>query len=153
MTPEEITVIQARCDAATPGPWEIAGQFVIGGDNEYIQSGAIDEYGEPEGEYAVSLIGMVGPGHDADREFIAYARTDVPALLTALAAERIRSLRAVYLIAHHPEWCYPNGEPRETIPPGVDRIADILLGIDDETEAIIAARRDIPNTEVPDAPL
>ena len=69
--------IQARADAATRGPWSI---WRSGTD--YPQSVVANDDG-------LSLVAetFTGPQHPAaDAEFIAHARTDVPALGAALRA-------------------------------------------------------------------
>lgn len=78
MTGVDVEHTKALEAAATPGPWEI-----IGG-NEYL-TGVDIGVGSPEG------IG------DADAEFIAHARTAVPALVAAV--ERVQALHFQYLPA------------------------------------------------------
>lgn len=78
MSDDELDVIQARADAATPGPWRLSGS------KSYI----IPSHGEP---YKVAQLGgtVDNPGlisREDDRlphdtEFITYAREDVPALV------------------------------------------------------------------------
>ena len=76
----DLDVIKARCEAATPGPWYVdrGGEF----DDPYysIPSVCRDRYGDN------SL--MVG-SDKATAEFIAHARTDVPALVAEV--ERLRA--------------------------------------------------------------
>jgi len=92
----ERAAIQERVDKATPGPWELAanGPWIGAGDYAY------DEVLAPA---QVQCMAYCYGGSsqieisEADREFIASARTDIPALLAALKeaeAERDR-LRAV----------------------------------------------------------
>lgn len=72
MIPEQLDAIQARADAASKGPWHIDG-----GPDEaknvitYTSGGGIIV-----GTYIADMV-----EHDEDAEFIAAARTDVPALL------------------------------------------------------------------------
>ena len=71
--------IEARANAATPGPWE-AGcndrhmHYVTTENEEFCQT------------YGPELYDSQGFFSDADTEFIAHARTDVPALVAALRA-------------------------------------------------------------------
>jgi hypothetical protein len=77
MTDEQIKAIEARCAAATPGPWraehkredDYAAQVTAGKD------GTIADL-----EHAYDEQDMI------DATFIAHARTDIPALLAALKA-------------------------------------------------------------------
>ena len=80
--PPDIAAIKARADAATPGPWH-------------------DEHTDPWGCVLSGDYGWIAPRgwpqYDvdteqgkADAEFIAHARTDVPALLAALDAAQQR---------------------------------------------------------------
>lgn len=75
MSEERLDAIQARVDGATTGPWDDqpnwtdTARVVLNGDGE-------------------ALWDAVGLMADADSEFIAHAREDVPALLTEV--ERLR---------------------------------------------------------------
>lgn len=70
--------MRRRAEAATPGPWSIS---------QYPQSAFVHAGGG----------GTFGPARKPDAEFIAHARTDVPALLDALGAAEaeVDRLRAV----------------------------------------------------------
>lgn len=76
----DLDAIKVRCEAATPGPWFVdrGGEF----DDPYYSIPAVcrDKYGDN------SL--MVG-SDKATAEFIAHARTDVPALVDEV--ERLRA--------------------------------------------------------------
>lgn len=82
MTDEELGEIKARCLAATAGPWA---SFIEGRDHEggssFIMVG-------DEGSRAddIELTGAT----EADQDFIAHARQDVPALL-----EEVKRLKAL----------------------------------------------------------
>lgn len=80
MTAEERAAAWARCNAATAGPWVSMKGFVRGPDNE---------------PWVL---------HKPDRDFIAHARTDLPAALAGLNAadEKIARLRA--LLGQCEEW-------------------------------------------------
>jgi hypothetical protein len=76
MTDQELDQIRARCDRASPGPWKawIEGRDHTSGSS-FVQTGGND-------------IEMTG-ATDADYDFIAAARQDIPRLL-----EEVRRLRA-----------------------------------------------------------
>ena len=81
MTDEELAGIEARCNAATAGPWEVSGRgfgywAVI---CEYPHSPAVD-----------------GCCSRENATFIAHARTDVSALLA-----EVRRLRGLVKAAYH----------------------------------------------------
>ncbi|WP_250504863.1 hypothetical protein [Bowdeniella massiliensis] len=90
ITDDELDEIQARADAATPGPWVAIGNSVAQEVNQCTCAGHIPCYGhEP-------YCGLEGPvilqAYPTDATFAAHARTDVP----RLTAE-IRRLREMYL--------------------------------------------------------
>ena len=77
--------IEARANAATEGPWEWEGksdEMWPQGENSLMATGGA------EPEYVLMAWGYDAYGItaecDADAEFIAHARTDVPALVAAL---------------------------------------------------------------------
>ena len=72
--------IQARCDAATPGPWELFDEKNPKSKTVCGNNGAI----------AVGIL-------PKDADFIAYARTDIPALL-ALNAEKDAEIERLKMI-------------------------------------------------------
>jgi hypothetical protein len=76
---ERLVEIEQRCAAATPGPWE-AGARHDYEDQDEVSGCGWDVDGPPE----PSLRGMFS--NRADAKFIAHARTDIPALLSALRA-------------------------------------------------------------------
>ena len=85
MTEEELVEIEARAAAATPGPWEWnGGQFedarLQWGDKFVLFASLYMPRGNWEAYVDVS---------DADMDFIAAARSDVPALVA-----EVRRLRA-----------------------------------------------------------
>lgn len=71
MTDLDLDAIRQRAEAATPGPWGYWGQGWIAPESDPQR----DPVGVPQ-----NLI----PRHDADAEFIASARTDIPALLAKI---------------------------------------------------------------------
>jgi len=81
VTPEELAVIKARTEAATPGPWAVpvANVFrVIAPEEEH--------HNPPHGltpPYPWHIVCKMSDfdGEATDAEFIAHARTDVPALV------------------------------------------------------------------------
>jgi BMFP domain-containing protein YqiC len=74
----DLDAIRARCDAATPGPW---------GFSRYEKRYLLDETTDVVGEVAPGSTGAaitvfaVATGALEDADFIARARTDIPALL------------------------------------------------------------------------
>jgi len=92
MTRLDLAAIRARCEAATKGPWCVSTVSFANGNTVVEAITGVgepqwSEYGEGEGEwYTDSLVlvetdaGVYGPTLP-DAQFIAAARTDVPALL------------------------------------------------------------------------
>ena len=82
MTDKELEQIELRCKAATPGPWV---SFVEGRDHtsgsNFIMTGERENRGED-----IELSGAT----DADQDFIAHARQDIPMLLDEIA--RLKAL-------------------------------------------------------------
>lgn len=78
--------IKKRCDAATSGPWRaMHGDSYSAYPSVMRQNGphfTLLDAAEPDGENAEADFRY--PGADADADFIAHARTDVPALAQAL---------------------------------------------------------------------
>lgn len=79
MTDEQLAAIRDRCEAATEGPWEKITERPGGRLWQNIRVVAFD------GKYTICGDTVI-----ADAEFIAAARTDVPALLDEI--ERMRGL-------------------------------------------------------------
>ena len=75
LTEEEIQTIKSRCDQAAAGPWRsfIEEREKISGSS-FVQTGGEDFY----------LTGAT----DADQDFIAHARQDIPRLIAEI--ERLR---------------------------------------------------------------
>lgn len=69
--------IEARANAATPGPWEA-------GCNDRRMYHVVTENEEFCQTYGPELYDSQGFFSDDDTEFIAHARTDVPALVASL---------------------------------------------------------------------
>lgn len=93
MTDGELTAIEARCNAATPGPWTFAHGGLPGDDGWSLRS-------DNAAADVVKLVAECWPcsihGGQKHREelrfngdFIAHARTDVPALI-----DEVKRLRA-----------------------------------------------------------
>lgn len=66
MTPEYLTAIEQRANAATPGPWRLDHGDVIADEPGYGP---------------VGIAEVIGVRDTADAAFIAKAREDVPSLL------------------------------------------------------------------------
>lgn len=84
MTPEELKAIENRCNKATPGPWRAChegkcscGQIWSQQVDAPVADVTRGEWGDPGLPY-----GQI-PNHyaEANADFIAHARTDIPALL------------------------------------------------------------------------
>lgn len=86
VTRPDLDAIQARVDAATPGPWYV---------DEIPETGECRVLfdADPEGQPTHMPV-TSGGSHRGDADLIAHARQDVPALLAALAAERARADQA-----------------------------------------------------------
>lgn len=74
MTDEELNIIEARANAATEGPWRYEDDAVIevrsGGDAWICQT-----FSKGEEDFI---------NHKGNGEFIAHARTDIPALIAEI---------------------------------------------------------------------
>jgi len=88
-TVDQLAAIEARAQAATEGPWK-ASDFGHPGRDEpssiIIHKGAFNWRAIHDGEYVAAMTAWDSQ-EDADADFIAHARTDVPALL-ALVREQ-----------------------------------------------------------------
>lgn len=69
MTPEELAEIERRLDAVTPGEWELS-RYDHGGGRIW--------------DAATKRVLIADLYQEGDREFIAHARSDVPALIAEL---------------------------------------------------------------------
>lgn len=76
LTPEAIAEIEARCKAATPGPWY---RPRGSGGRDVVWAGDYADEGEPD----LRLCTEESANPEADAAFIAHAREDVPRLLAA----------------------------------------------------------------------
>jgi hypothetical protein len=85
----ELDQLALRCDAASKPPWQsfIEGRDHWGGDN-FIRVGGMDD-SEPDMYVSRSTAEGSLPASDADLDFIARARQDLPLLLA-----EVRRLRA-----------------------------------------------------------
>lgn len=82
LTEDKLGDIEARCSAATPGPWQsfVEGRDHFGG-SDFIRTGGLDD-SCPDIELTGATV--------ADQDFIAGARQDVPRLI-----EEVRRLRGL----------------------------------------------------------
>lgn len=80
MTEAELEAIEARANAATPGPWFDIDQFEEDYPVEIALTNDPGKYGHEQKRSEFT---------DADRDFIAHARTDIPTLVA-----EVRRLRA-----------------------------------------------------------
>jgi hypothetical protein len=89
LTDAALEQIERRCNAASKPPWQsfVEGRDHWGGDN-FIRVGGMDD-SEPD-MYVSRAVGRgLAPASDADLDFIASARQDLPRLLA-----EVRRLRA-----------------------------------------------------------
>jgi hypothetical protein len=92
---DEVERIRARADAATPGPW-IANESIPANRYQvlWFDGELCDCCNEPDWARAHLLADFFkAERSEADALFAAQARTDIPRLLDALAAERARRER------------------------------------------------------------
>lgn len=85
MTDDELRAIEERANAATDGPWGVWGQHgyfdIVTGSGDAMKPVVFDDARRDENAMY-------------NAEFAAAARTDVPALIAALKAERVTSAEA-----------------------------------------------------------
>lgn len=85
----DLDEVRRRVEAATPGPWDVI-RDPSDEDNTIIRAvaGWFEAYGQRQ--YGVRYVAELAEGNptEADAEFIAAARTDIPALLADLGAAR-----------------------------------------------------------------
>lgn len=87
MSDDELDAIEQRCAAASPGPWE---SFIEGRD--HVSGDTIIRIGGPVGdEPDMYVYRERDKASDADYDFIAHARQDVPRLLAEI--RRLRNGR------------------------------------------------------------
>jgi hypothetical protein len=84
----ELDAIEARCQAASPGPWRafVEGRDHWGGD-DFIRVSDLGE--EPDMYVSRAAEAGLRPASPADLDFIAAARQDIPKLLAEV--RRLRS--------------------------------------------------------------
>lgn len=110
MTPitEWLDAAQARCDAATEGPWR-GHSFGLAGEDEpssiVVHTGEFAWGDVYEGRFLFSTPGADSQEWD-DADFVASARTDTPRLIAAL-----RTVLAPHCLhdcsPEHGSWCSP----------------------------------------------
>ncbi|MHC0440949.1 hypothetical protein [Flavobacterium sp. 3-210] len=88
MTDQDLKEIEDRCNAATKGPWTsfIEGRNHESGDS-FIMTG-IKEGDDICGKYRGEDIYLTG-ATNADQDFIAHARQDIPRLIQAVRQLRL----------------------------------------------------------------
>lgn len=85
MNAEQLTEIQARCNAATPGPW------MAGALNPYRDRAVIYQTSEAQkvNRFHWQVRAVCREVRACDADFIEHARVDIPALLAEV--ERLRA--------------------------------------------------------------
>lgn len=78
MTDEQLAEIKARCEAATPGPWTNRRDRRVIRTTRYVSDVIAHVEQQPYNDYV----------HFQNGDFIAHARTDIPALVAEV--ERLR---------------------------------------------------------------
>lgn len=97
LTPDDLARIEELAEKATPGPWNAGGYSDYPGDEgSAITAGAEGTMEERGIAYAVEYSWTTPESCKADAEFIAAARTAVPALVAGVRSrdERIAELEA-----------------------------------------------------------
>jgi len=108
----ELDQIKARLQAATPGPWEadtgVRGDCVVWGPNGRFLMNA---QAEPHWiEYPGEKRSVSFDVDRRDAEFIAHARTDVPALLALVRAQQAKLDAAADLISEWEKFAGPGSQ-------------------------------------------
>lgn len=103
MTEEELQAIEARANAATPGPWaweptgEKCNSWCMGTVYPAHEGRIVEVFDEETQRYREKpeVVDYIASGGDssslADPNFIAHARTDVPALIAEVRMQRARA--------------------------------------------------------------
>ena len=103
MTPQELDAIEARAAKATKGPWEthLVDDTTIVSDNCEIGTTCDSSNTERDDGYNIEYERM-----EADADFIAHARQDIPDLLAALTAAKAENevLRLLQEFAEDLAW-------------------------------------------------
>lgn len=131
MTGQQLSEIEARANAATPGPWEHCGcgEIVAVRRNEDVGEFTEDLTYGYSGEYG----DMHGFHEEADAEFVAFAREDLPRLVA-----EVRRLRAALVTAALPqEALYATEMDGTALSPAVKQAIQ---------EAVLAARAALEET-------
>lgn len=90
---QRIAEIEKRAQTATRGPWEVEKYYHDEPYDEYIKSAAIIVH-KDESNYTITRNDWSNP-LEADLNFIAHAREDIPYLLAQLAESQRRADAAV----------------------------------------------------------
>lgn len=87
MTDAELAKIRARAEAATPGPW--VSTDIVDDADEFCGYWSIQKPGDTARDrWLIDDMETITGQDIADADFVAAARTDIPALLDELAAAR-----------------------------------------------------------------
>lgn len=129
----ELKAIEARAAAATPGPWVIDG-YDAGQNRHKLLMNCVDQTADNW-----QWVAWLGLGTPQNAEFIAAARTDVPALCAAL--REARDENAVAKMCAETIAKTVGVEPDRFTPQEVSRIAAVML--EDAKKDILALRAEL----------
>lgn len=127
LTPEREAEIAARAEAAYPGPWRRS-------DAE----GSLERYVLSEDDVMAISFGYRGNKTQAEADFVAHAREDVPALLNELAAVRAErdelAARARRVAVSHEHFIYDHSDPGTEALAAQYELVNYLSAMPSETE-------------------
>lgn len=101
LTDSELAAIEARAEAAAPGPWKHVGSCIVEGPA--YEETWVDNGGKAHVQCGHRPTIYDEGGHsEEDAEFIAHSRTDVPRLVAALRAAHAALRPFARVAAEHP---------------------------------------------------
>lgn len=98
MTEDELNVIKARCEAATPGPWEHEYECIT----SLSTHATILKFCDPKGGADPDWEWCLYAANPADIELMTHAPADVPALLAEV--DQLRAVLIRVLADEMPDW-------------------------------------------------
>ena len=135
MTPQDpIEEIRKRAEAATEGPW------VFDADNngrEFEAGYGLYSEPDPKSILARKTVSHVRFGQEADAEFIAHARQDIPLLLARISLLEAVAKAARGLVKESRRWekeCDKRGDELLSWPYAISEAEKALAALDREAE-------------------